>query len=94
MARQQTWTEVISIGGRQLARTLNRLAAQGNIKRLVITKPNGKIFFQTTLTQGVAIASVLTILAPALTAVCAMAALLSEIRVKIVHRGKPPRNHR
>lgn len=92
-ARQQpSWTDEFSVGGRQLAGVIERLLAKGNVRRLVILKPNGRVLLETTLTTGMALAGVFTVLAPVLTALAAMAALLAELRVRVIYSGnRPPR---
>lgn len=77
------------IGGRQLAAFIEKLAAKGNVRRLVAYTPGGRVLFQTSLTTGVAVAGVLTVLAPVLTALATMTALLVQIRVKVVYSGQP-----
>ncbi|MGD8956376.1 MAG: DUF4342 domain-containing protein [Chromatiaceae bacterium] len=86
------WTEEIAVGGRHLLNLVQRLAAQGNVRRLRILKPDGRVFFETSLTAGVTVAGLFTILAPTLTALGAMAALLTEFRVKILRVGGRPRS--
>ena len=88
--KEHTWTEEFSVGGRQLESFIERLLAEGNVRRLVILKPGGRVLFETSLTTGVAVAAVFTILAPVLTAVGALTALLTEVRVKVIYAGKPP----
>jgi len=88
--REQTWTKEFSVGGRQLERFVERLLAEGNVRRLVILKPSGRVLFETSLTAGVAVAAVFTILTPMLTAVGALTALLTEVRVKVIYTGRPP----
>jgi len=86
------WSEEISVGGRQLVALIERLVAKGNVRRLLVVKPDGSVLLETTLTAGVAVAGVFSILAPMLTALGALAALLTEVRVKIIYIGEPPRD--
>lgn len=88
--REHTWTEEFSVGGRQLASFVERLLAKGNVRRLVILKPSGRVLLETSLTTGVMVAGVFTILAPVLTAIGALTALLAEVRVKVIYIGRPP----
>ena len=87
---QGAWTEEIAIGGRQLVDIIQRLVAKGNVRRLLILKRDGKVLFETSLTTGATVAGAFTILAPMLTAVMALAALFSEVRLKVVYIGDPP----
>lgn len=84
---QGAWSEEIAVGGRQLISLIESLLAEGNVRRLLVLKPDGEVLFRTSLTTGVAVAGIITILAPMLTALGAMAALLSEVRVRIVRIG-------
>ena len=86
-----TWAEEIAVGGRQLLALIERLVAKGNVRRLLVLKPDGKVLFQTSLTAGVTVAGVFTILAPMLTALGALAALFTEFRVRITYNGDPRR---
>ena len=88
--QQTTWSEEFSTGGRELMALIERLVAKGNVRRLVIIKPDGQVLLETSLTTGVAVAGVSTILAPVLTALGAMAALVSQVRVKVIYTGSPP----
>ena len=92
LVRQQaTWSEEFSTGGRQLVTLIERLVEKGNARRLIIIKPSGRVLLDTSLTTGVAVAGVFTIMAPVLTALGAMAALLTQVRVRVVYSGNPPR---
>jgi len=82
-----TLSEEFSVGGRQLLGLIERLVAKGNVRRLVIIRPSGGVLLETSLTTGVAAIGVFTILAPMLTAVGAIAALLTEVRVKVFYIG-------
>ncbi len=84
------WSEEISVGGRQLVALIESLLAKGNVRRLLVVNSNGKVHFEATLTAGVAVAGVFAILAPMLTALGALAALLTDVRVKIIYTGDPP----
>jgi len=86
-----TWTEEFSVGGRRLAGFIEGLLAKWNVRRLVILKPSRRVLLEISLTTGVAVAGIFTILAPVLTAIAALSALLTEVRVRVVHIGKPPR---
>jgi hypothetical protein len=87
-----TWSEEIAVGGRQLVAVIERLVAEGNVRRLIVMKADGKVLFETSVTTGAAVAGVFTILAPMLTAIGALAALFAQVRVKIVYIGDPPRS--
>ena len=87
-----TWTEEIVIAGNQLVDRVKALMVEGNVRRLIIRKPSGESLLEIPLTAGVAVGSVLTIMAPILAALGALAALLAEVKLEIIHTGKPPRD--
>jgi hypothetical protein len=89
--QQTTWSEEFSIGGRQLIAVLERLVAKGNVRRLVVIRPSGTVLFETSLTTRVAVAGAFIVMTPVLTALGAVTALLTEVRVRVVHCGNPRR---
>ena len=89
---ESNWKEEFSVGRRHLASFVERLLAQGNVRRLVIVKPSGGVLLESSLTTAIAVVGLFTIMAPVLTAIAAIAALLVEVRVKVVYIGKPPRH--
>ncbi len=87
---QNTWTEEIVIAGNQLVDRVKELVAEGNVRRLIIRKPSGEALMEIPLTAGVAVGGVVTIMAPILAALGALAALLAEVKVEIIHTNDPP----
>lgn len=87
-----TWTEEIVVAGNQLVDRVKELMIEGNVRRLIIRKPSGESLLEIPLTAGVAVGGVLTIMAPILAALGALAALLAEVKLEIIHTGKPPRD--
>lgn len=81
---ERTWVEEIEIAGSELVDRVKELIAEGNVRRLIIRKPDGDLLLEVPLTAGVAVGSVVTIFAPVLVALGAMAALLTRVKVEIV----------
>jgi hypothetical protein len=81
---EYTWIEEIEIAGSELVDRVKELIAEGNVRRLIIRKPNGDLLLEVPLTAGVAVGSIVTIFAPVLVALGAMAALLARVKVQIV----------
>lgn len=75
--------EEISVTGLALAEKVKELISKGNVRRLTVRRPNGKALLDVPLTAGVGVAAVLTLLAPMLTAIAAMGALLTQFRIEI-----------
>ena len=59
------------------------------MRRLIIRNPQGESLLEVPLTAGVAVGGVVTILAPVLAALGALAALLAEIRLEVVRTDLP-----
>lgn len=83
-SEEYTWIEEIEIAGSELVDRVKELIAEGNVRRLIIRKPNGDLLLEVPLTAGVAVGSIMTIFAPVLVALGAMAALLARVKVQIV----------
>lgn len=81
---ERTWTEKIEIEAGKLVDRVKELIEEGNVRRLTIRKTNGDLLLEIPLTAGVAVGSAVTIFAPVLAALGAMAALLAKVKVEIV----------
>ena len=88
--RERTWSEEIVVAGNQLVDRVKELVAEGNVRRLIIRKPNGESLMEIPLTAGVAVGGVFTVMAPILAALGALAAMLAEVKIEVVHTGDPP----
>lgn len=83
----KSWTEEIMVTGNQLVERLKELVAEGNVRRLIIRKPSGDVLLEVPLTAGVAVGGVVTLMAPVLAALGALAALVAEFKVEVVREG-------
>jgi len=81
---ERTWTEEIEIAGNQLVERVKELVEEGNVRRLRIRAQDGDVLIEVPLTAGVAVGGVVTIVAPVLAAIGALAALIADCRVEIV----------
>jgi hypothetical protein len=79
----RTLTEEITVRGADLVEKVKDLIQEGNVRRLVVRRPSGEALMEIPLTAGVGIAGLLTLMAPVLAALGAMAALLADFRVQI-----------
>ncbi len=68
--QEQPMSEKVTLAGNQLVDYVKSLIAAGNVRRLIIRKPNDEVL--------------LTAMAPVLAALGAMAALLTQVKVEIV----------
>ncbi|MFZ1576083.1 MAG: DUF4342 domain-containing protein [Chromatiaceae bacterium] len=78
--------ERITLAGSGLVDYLKGLLAAGNIRRLIIRKPDGARLLEVPLSAGIAVGGVLTLMAPILAALGAMAALVAKVQVEVVRR--------
>ncbi|WP_456417878.1 DUF4342 domain-containing protein [Thiolapillus sp.] len=85
------WKEEISIAGNELVERIKELVAEGNVRRLIIRKPNGESLLEIPLTAGVAVGGVVTIMAPVLAAIGALAALIKDFRLEVI-RADPEKS--
>lgn len=85
-SKKQHVSEKVTIAGNQLVEYVKNAIAAGNVRRLIIRKPNDEVLLEIPLTAGVAVGGVLTAMAPVLAALGAMAALLTQVKVEIVRK--------
>ena len=84
------WKEEIFIAGNELVDRIKELVAEGNVRRLIIRKPDGESLLEIPLTAGVAVGGAVTIIAPVLAALGALAALIKDFKLEVV-RTDPSR---
>lgn len=85
MAESKTHREEFRVDGEELLAKVKELVKQGNIRRIIIKNKDGKTLIELPLTLGVAGVAALTLVAPVLAAVGALAALVTECSI-IVER--------
>jgi hypothetical protein len=85
---QKTWTEEFTLDAGQVVGKVKELIAQGNVRRLIIRRPNDEVLFEVPLTAGVAVGGAAVLLAPVLAAVGALAAVLAEVKIQVVRVGE------
>ncbi|GAK61150.1 hypothetical protein U27_01048 [Candidatus Vecturithrix granuli] len=78
------WTEELEIAASELVDRVKELIAEGNVRRLIIRKPSGEVLIEIPLTAGVAVGGAVTIIAPILAALGAMAALLVKVKIEVI----------
>lgn len=81
------FVEQIEVAGDQLVSKVKELLAEGSARRLVIHSEDGKELFSLPMNVGVAGAGIVTLAAPLLAAVGAVAALVTKVRIDIVRTG-------
>ena len=82
-SKSKSYKETFKVSGDELLSKVKELIKEGNIRRLIIKDNKGKVIVEVPLTIGV----VITVLAPVLAAIGAIAALVTECSI-VVERGK------
>ena len=85
----RNWTEELTVTGQELVERIKKLVAEGNVRRLIIRKPDGDSLLEIPLTAGVVAGGAVTIMAPVLAALGALAALLTEFKVEVIRTDQP-----
>ena len=80
--------ERITVAGSELVDKVKHLIAEGNVRRLIIRKPDGDVLVEVPLTAGIAVSGAVTLMAPVLAALGAMAALVAKVQVGSVRDGE------
>jgi hypothetical protein len=79
-----SFTEKFTVAGNELIDTIKRLISAGNIRKLILWSESGKKLLEIPLTAGVALGGAAVLLAPFLTAIAAVAAVATKVRVEII----------
>jgi hypothetical protein len=87
--RNNTITERVSVAGHELVDFAKKLIADGNVRRLIIRRPSGEALIEVPLTAGVIAGGALTLLAPVIAAIGAIAALLAKFEVDVERVDEP-----
>ena len=81
---EHTFTEQIEIAASELVERTKELINEGNVRRLIIRNQDDEVLLEVPLTTGVAVGGMVTLVAPVLAALGALAALLTHVKVEIV----------
>ena len=80
----KTFTEEIEVTGQQLLETINRLIAEGNVRKLNIKSESGDVFLSVPLTGGAIAGGILVLGAPWLAIVAGVAGMLAKVKLEVV----------
>lgn len=86
---RKTFTEELEVTGQQLLSEINRLIAEGNVRKLFIKSQSGDVFLSVPLTGGAVAGGILVLGAPWLAIIAGIAGVLAHVRLEIV-RSEPP----
>ena len=85
---EPTFTEHIEIAGNELVERTKELIEEGNVRRLIIRNQEDEVLLEVPLTAGVVVGGAVTIVAPVLAALGALAALLTHVKIEVVRASK------
>lgn len=81
---ERTWTEEIELAGSQLVEQVKEWIAEGNVRRLILRTPDKSLVLEIPLMAGAVIGGVLTVFAPLLVVLGAVASVFAHVTVEIV----------
>jgi hypothetical protein len=82
--------ETINVAGGEVVEKIKALIHQGRIRRLVVRRQSGEALMEIPLNVGIGVAGILTLTAPVLAALGAMAALVAQFRIDIERDPQAP----
>lgn len=85
----ETFTEEVEVSGQHLLAEINKLIAEGNVRKLVLKSEDGRVFLSIPLTAGAVAGGLVAISAPWLAIIAAVAGLMVKVKIEIV-RETPP----
>src|SRR5919107_2625976 len=81
---ERTFTEHIEIAASDLVDRTKELIEEGNVRRIIIRNEEDEVLLEVPLTAGVVVGGAVTIVAPGLAALGALAALLTHVKIEVV----------
>jgi hypothetical protein len=83
-----TFTEQIEIASSDLVERTKEIIEEGNVRRIIIRNQEDEVLLEVPLTAGVVVGGAVTIVAPVLAALGALAALLTHVKIEVVRARK------
>lgn len=84
-----TWTEKFQVAGSRVVSRVKQLVKEGNVRRIIIRKPDGEVLKEITVTAGVAIGGLAVWLLPWLAALGAVVAMGMNYTIEVERVGDP-----
>ena len=80
----RTFTEELEVAGDQLVAKVKELIDAGNVRKIIVRNPEGRVYTEIPLTVVVIAGGVMFWFAPILSALGAIGALLGRVRIEVV----------
>lgn len=81
---RRRWSEEIEVAGAELVDRVRKIAAEGQVRRIRITEPDGDLVLEIPLTLGAVAGGALVLAAPLLAALGALAAFVTRVKIEVV----------
>jgi uncharacterized membrane protein len=81
---RRTFKEEVEVAGNQLVERIKELAKESNTRRVIIKNTEGEELITVPLTFGMVAGGILTLYAPLLAALGAIAALVTKVRLEVI----------
>ena len=85
-----TFVEELEVAGQHLLTEINRLIAEGNVRKLVVKSDDGHVFLTIPLTAGAVAGGIVALGAPWLAILAAVAGLVARVKLEVTREGTPP----
>jgi len=85
----KTFAEEIEVSGHHLLGEINRLISEGNVRKLIVKTDDGHVFLTIPLTAGAVAGGILTLGAPWLAILAAVAGLVANVKLEVVRSEEP-----
>jgi len=85
---KRTMQEEIEVAGSEVVSRVKELIQQGNIRRIIIRRPDDTVLFEMPLTAGVVAGGALLYFAAPLAALAAIAGVVAKVKVEIIREVK------
>jgi len=89
---KSTWQEIreeLETSGSDLLKEIHRLIAEGNVRKIVVRSTDGHVFLTVPLTAGAVAGGIVTLSAPWLAVLAAIAGIVADVKIEVV-RDVPP----
>ena len=84
----KTFVEEIEVSGQHLLAEINKLITEGNLRKLVVKTDDGHVFLTIPLTAGAVAGGILTVGAPWLAVLAAIAGVVAKVKLEVVREGE------
>jgi hypothetical protein len=88
--RKRTFVEEVEVAGNQLVERVKELAKESSTRRVIIKNTEGEELITVPLTFGVVAGGILTLYAPLLAALGALAGLVTRVRLEVIREEGAP----